>query len=274
MNKYLIRLSVLWVIFLWFISCAGAPPQNRNEPPVEALSPAEVSGPSLEETYDSGYWVTRPTASALTIIGITGRRLNRDAAIQEARADAARKAALYHGVRGESFSILNQGSGNLDYFSDFTYRLDLLNSAEQYTGSLIFDKDRDVLEKNGTVFVRFLYPGVFDIPAYEMPLEDGEPAWVKRYNADIPGFLTAVGQASNKGAPQRTYRASYENALASLLPRLSSKVSSEVVDGGGSRINQHISTGSGVLENVMILETWLDKKTNAVWTLLTAKQKR
>jgi hypothetical protein len=268
MNKGCIWLPALLTGFLLFPSCAAAPPQNKGGAP-GPLAPA----PSLEEIYDSGYWVTRPSASGITIIGITGRRLNQDEAVQEALADAARKAALYHGVRGESSSVLSQGPGNLDYFSGFDYHLDLLNSADQYAGSLVFDRDRDVLEKNGALFVRFHYPGAFDIPAYEMTVEAGVPAWVKQYNADIPGFLAGVGLARNKGTPQKTYQASYENAIVSLLPRLSSRVTSEVVDVEMSRRNLNSSTSSGVLEKVMILETWLDKKNNSVWTLLAAKQK-
>jgi hypothetical protein len=268
MNKHLIRLPVLLAGFLLFDSCAGAALRNRDETPL-----AEISAPSLEEIYDSGYWVTKPSALGITIIGITGRRTNRDEAIKEALADAARKAALYHGVRGESTSVLNQGSGNLDYLSDFDYQLDLLNSADQYIGDLVFDRDRDVLEKSGIVFIRFQYPESSGIPAYETALEDDVPAWVKHFNADIPGYLIGVGQARNKGSLQKTCQASYENAIASLLPRLSSKVITELIDAEGGRRNQNVSTSSGSLEEVMILETWLDKKTSSVWTLLAAKEK-
>jgi hypothetical protein len=267
MNKGLIRLAVLPAGFLLLASCAA--PQRRD-----GVSPGEGSAFSLEKAYDSGYWVTRPSAAGITVIGIAGRRVNRDEAVREARADAARKAALYHGVRGESSLILDQGPGNLDYYSDLEYQLDLLNSAEQYIDSLVFDKDRDVFEKNGSIFVRFQYPVVSDVPSYNMPLEDGIPAWVKQYNADIPGFLTIVGQARNKGSLQKTFQASYENAVVSLLPRLSSAVSSGVVDTEGNRGVRNTSTGSGVLEKVVILETWLDTKTNSVWTLLVAKQKK
>jgi hypothetical protein len=77
----------------------------------------------LEELFDSGHWVTRPSGAGITIIGITGRRGNRGEAVQEALADAARKAAMCHGVRAESAVVLNQGSGNLDYFSDFDYQI-------------------------------------------------------------------------------------------------------------------------------------------------------
>jgi hypothetical protein len=242
---------------------------------------------SLEDSFDSGYWVTAPMAApaaaplaaapggpedtAITIIGIAGRRANRDEAIQEALADAARKAALYHGVRAESAAVLNQGSGNLDYFSDFDYRIAPANSHEAYIDALIFDKDNDILEKNGVVIVRTRYPGGFSVPVYESPLEDGIPAWVKNYTADIPGFLAGVGYSRNKGSLQRTHTASYEAALVSLLPLLSTRVSNEVVDVGGAKLTSSITASKGDLVNVIILETWLDKKTNSVWTLLAAK---
>jgi hypothetical protein len=262
--------GIIYVLagFLVFTSCTGTAPREGD-----GTEPVEVSAPSLEELYDSGYWATRPSAGGITIIGIAGRRANREEAIQEALADAARKAALYHGVRGESSLILSQGAGNLDYYSGFEYHLELLTAAEQYVTALIFDKNRDVFEKHGTVFVQVQYPGVFNIPIYETTMEDGIPSWVKQYTADIPGFLTGIGQARNKGTRQKTYQASYESAIVSLLPVLSSTIASDITDVQGDKRNQNISTSSGVLEKVIILETWLDKKTNSVWTLLVARQK-
>jgi hypothetical protein len=223
--------------------------------------------------YDSGYWVTRPRDGTITVLGIAGRRGNREAAITEALADGARKAALYHGVYGVSAVVLNQGSGGLDYFSDFDYRLDLLTPSGDYIGELRFDKDRDILEKDGSVLVRLRYSGVSGVPAYETVMEDGRPGWVRDYAALIPGFLTAVGYAKNRGSLQKTCRASYENAIVSLLPRLSSRLAAEVIDGEGGRITRNIAINSGVLEKVMILETWVDKKTNALWTLVAAQEK-
>jgi hypothetical protein len=236
------------------------------------LPDQKTAAPSLEEVYDSGYWVTRPLDGTITVLGIAGRRSNREEAVTEALSDAARKVALYHGVSGESASVLNQGSGNLDYFSDFDYRLDLLHRYEDYIGDLVFDKDRDILEKDGSVFVRAQYQGVSGIPVYETVMEDGVPVWVRNHAAAIPGFLTAVGFSKNRGSLQKTYQASYEDAIVSLLPGLSSKVANEIIDVAGDRITQSVSTNSGVLENVMILEVWLDRRTNTVWTLLIAKE--
>ncbi|MDR1100502.1 MAG: hypothetical protein LBL28_08490 [Treponema sp.] len=241
--------------------------------PERGISPQETAGPSLEEVFDSGHWITMPSNTGVTLMGIAGRRSNRKEAIAEALADAARRAALYHGVRGESASVLNQGSGNLDYFSDFDYRLNLLHNTEEYINALVFDQEKDVLEKNGAVFVRVQYPGVSGFPAYNSVIEDGTPDWVKNYGAEIPGFLTAVSFSKNRGSPQRTYQASYESAIVSLLPQLSTRMANEVIDVGGGTLSQNYTVSSGTLEGVIILETWVDKKTGAIWTLLVARQK-
>ena len=223
--------------------------------------------------HDSGYWITRPLDSSITIIGIAGRRSNRDDAIADAIADAARKVSLYHGIHGESSTVLNQGAGSLDYFAEFNYSLEPLTGADLYREQLSFDKDRDVLEKNGAVYVRFRYSGVSGIPPYHSGLEDGVPNWVRNMAADVPGFLTGIGISKNKGSFQKTYQASYENAIVSLLQRLSTRISGEVIDTEGGKTTRNVSTSEGDLTEVMILETWFDKKTNALWTLLVAKQK-
>ncbi|MDR2759961.1 MAG: LPP20 family lipoprotein [Spirochaetaceae bacterium] len=259
---------------LLFASCAGIENiMQKTVVPAEDSQSQKTTDPSFEEMYDSNYWVTKPQGGAITVLGIAGRRSNREEAITEALADAARKAALYHGVRGESAAVLNQGSGNLDYFSDFDYRLYLLNDVENYISDLVFDRNKDIVEKDGSVLVRVQYFGVSDIPVYETILGNGTPAWVSDYTASVPGFLIAVGYSKNRGSLQKTYQASYENAIVSLLPRLSSRVSNEVIDTEGGKITRNISISSGVLENVMILETWFDRKINALWTLVAAKQK-
>ncbi|MDR0689488.1 MAG: dolichyl-diphosphooligosaccharide--protein glycosyltransferase subunit STT3 [Spirochaetaceae bacterium] len=277
MNKFFWSLAA--GVFLW-ASC-GSDPGVRQEPlPVtgertdDPASPdLNLSGPSLEEIHDSGYWITRPLDSSITIIGIAGRRSNRDDAITEALADAARKVSLYHGIHGESSTVLNQGPGSLDYVAEFNYSLEPLTEVDLYLEKLAFDKDRDVLEKNGAVYVRFRYSGVSGIPPYHSSLEDGVPNWVRNTVADIPGFLTGIGISKNKGSLQKTYQASYENAIVALLPRLFTRISGEIIDVEGGKMTRNVSTSEGDLTEVMILETWFDKKINAVWTLVAAKQK-
>ncbi|MDR1627122.1 MAG: hypothetical protein LBT33_11345 [Spirochaetia bacterium] len=255
-------------------SCAGGPGVQQSSRQEATASAAEAADPPparLEEIHSGGHWVTRPSKGTLTVIGIAGRRSNKDEAVAAALADAARKVTLYHGVYGESATVLNQGSGNLDYYADFDYRLSFRNTPESFINDLVFDKDSDVLEKDGAVYVRTKYSGVLDVPDYSSAMEDGAPNWVKNYSAVIPGFLAGVGTSKNKGSIPKTYEASYENAIASLLPGLSTKVAGESVDVTGAKLTTNITVSRGSLTNVMILETWFDRKTGAVWTLLAAK---
>jgi hypothetical protein len=264
---------LLTVVIPLCVSCAASAPAVKNTAAGTKTQMPSRRAASLEESFDSGHWVTMPSADAITIIGVTGRRANRDEAVREALADAARKAALYHGVRTESAAVLNQGSGFLDYLSDFDYRIDLSNNYEAYIDALVFDEDKDILEKNGLVIVRTRYTGRFDVPSYESGVEDGIPLWVKTYSAGIPGFLAGVGYSRNKGTLQKTYTASYETALVSLLPQLSTRISNEVIDSGGAKMTSIVTSSKGEFLNVMILETWFDKKTSSVWTLVAARGK-
>jgi hypothetical protein len=252
-----------WAALMLCASCAAVKPAVETP-----ASPPVAGDASPEETFDSGHWVTRPSKDAITVIGIAGRRRNRGEAIDEALADAARKAALYHGVHAESAAVLWEGQGNLDYFSDFDYRISPDNSREAYIDSLLFDEDKDILEKDGALIVRARYLGEFEVPVYETAVENGIPLWVKNYSAAIPGFLAGVGYSRNKGSLQKTHTASYETALASILP---GNASSEVIDADGARATGIVTRSEGDLVNVMILETWLDKKTKSVWTLVAAK---
>jgi hypothetical protein len=274
---------LVWMLpmsVLWCLSCTGlqgitelAAPSGQTGQTAQTgqTDNARPPEPSLEAMFDSGYWVSRPTGSALTLIGMAGRRINRTEAVQNALADAAQKAALYHGVHVESAAVLNTGSGTLDYFSDFDCRITPANAYEGYLDALDFDPEADVLEKNGTVFVRVRYAGASAIPPYTTTLEDGVPDWTKTSIATVPGWLAGVGHARNKGTLPKTARASYENALASLVSQRSTRVGTETVDVSGARLTLNVTHSEGDLTGVMILETWLDKKTSAVWTLVVAK---
>lgn len=274
------RLFIVVCALIVVSACAGNPDVRRDSPQEAAGAariPVKAAGDpgarSLEESYASGYWITRPSGGTIRLIGIAGRRTNKDAAIAAALADAALKAALYHGIYGESAAVVNQGSGSLDYYADFDYRLTLDNSPESFINDLTFDKDTDILEKDGAVYVWAQYSGVPDVPAYPSVLKDGVPDWVKNYTAQVPGFLTGIGASRNKGSPQKTYQASYENAVVSLLPGLATKVSSDTLEVTGGKLTTNITASRGRLINVMILETWFDRKTGSVWTLLAAKPK-
>jgi hypothetical protein len=262
MKKYMVLASIFWGVAGLVLGAGGK----------DGGPPRVLPEDSLEAAFDRGYWVTRPEGGVITVVGMAGRRASRNEAVRLALLDAARKAALYHGVYAESAAVLNQGAGTLDYFSDFDYRLELKRAPEDMADALAFDPERDVLEKNGVVTVRARYAGVSEVPAYETTLEDGVPDWTKRYTAAIPGYLAGIGYSTNKGTVPQTCRASYENALVSLLPQLSVRVGADAVDrADGGRVSRNSTRSKGSLTEVMILETWLDRRTNAVWTLIAAR---
>jgi hypothetical protein len=256
--KKLLSLLALWAVVFLRVYPGG---EQESVPP-----PVVQAEPSLEAAFDAGYWVTRPSDGTLTIIGIAGRRANRVLAVDEAR-----KAALYHGLHAESAAVLNQGAGTLDYFSGFDYRITPANGHEGYIDALDYDEDADIFEKNGVVMARARYAVAAAVPSCAVAVKDGVPDWTKRFMADIPGFLSGVGHAANKGSLQRTSRASYEAAVVSLLPRLSMREENEVVDVAGAQVTRNIARSKVNLTGIVILEAWLDRRTGAVWTLVVAK---
>jgi hypothetical protein len=260
--------GVTMLVCATLCACAGLP---VLAPPLAGERAPADSAPELEAAFDSGYWVTRPSASGITLIGMAGRRTRREEAVREALLDAARKAALYHGARAASAAALYQGTGTLDYASDFDYRVAVRREPEEFLDALDYDEEADVLEKNGVVVVRVRYAAVTEAPPYTTVLEDGVPDWTRRYTAVIPGFLVGIGFARNRGTLPKTCRASYENALVGLVSRLSARVDTETVDVSGARMTGNVIFSEGDVEGVMILETWVDRRTRAVWTLVAAR---
>jgi len=269
-KRILAHILVIAGICLYLSACAQPAPQT---PPLPTPSlPDTIWDRPVKEAFDPIHWVTRPSGNVITVVGIAGRKRNQDEAIADALADAARRVSLYYGVYGEVTTILVEGNNLLDYYANMSYSLDIHNAAESYTGALTFDKEKDVYEKDGAVYVRVRYSGVQGVPPYKSEVSGGKPSWVDNNIVDIPGFLAGVGMSKNKGSPQKTYIGSYELALASLVSTLSSQLETSMVDlERRGRINQSVERSKGTLSSVMILETWFDKKNNAVWTLLAAK---
>jgi hypothetical protein len=204
-------------------------------------------------------------------VGIAGRRGNRAEAIDYALSDAARKVALYYGIHGQFAAVLNQGLNILDYYQDTAYDIRFYHDPAEYKSALVYDETTDIVEQSGQVYVVTSLSGVPSVPAYESVFIDGIPSWVAKYGVTIPGFMAGVGVSRNKGTPQATYQASYENALVYLLPQLSTRITGSVIDVTGSRYQENITTSEGDLKEVMILETWLDTRSNSIWTLIVAQ---
>jgi len=234
---------------------------------------------ALEAMTDAGHWITVPTGGVIPVIGVASRRVNRDEAIAFALLDAAGRAALYFGVSGSCVSTMSEGSGNLDYYAATEYILHADQDAESIVEILSFDPEHDVFERDGSIYVLAALPAASDFPSYRPEPETaagperGAPAWTAGQPPEIPGYMTAAGVSRNKGSPQKTCAASWENAVVSLLQRLSTTVeTSDMEKTGGGRLTQTVTVSEGRLSGVVILETWFDRTTAAVWTLIAAKE--
>ena len=69
MNKLLASAFVVL-----FASCAVLDNIPQQEPDNQILQTSNAPAPSLEEQYDSGYWVATPLDGMLTVLGIAGRQ--------------------------------------------------------------------------------------------------------------------------------------------------------------------------------------------------------
>jgi hypothetical protein len=228
------------------------------------------------EAFAAQHWITQPSGSTITIVGIAGRKGSYDDSIKDALNDAARKVSLYYRAKGEYTIVQNDGTNILDKWISTDSKVELLNgNFASYVDSLVYEKDTDIILLKGNYYVRTRYSGVADVPAYTSVVEkDGKPRWVTGQPVLISGYLTGIGGSRNKGKGklQETYMASYEAAVLDVVQQLSSNSKNRIFDTeGGGRILESITMGKATVTNVMILETYFDQKTSAVYTLVAAK---
>ena len=220
------------------------------------------------------HWVSLPEPNSLVIYGVSSRQRTRKAEIDSARADAARKAALYNGVRVTDDSVQNIGSGFLDYYvsSDTTFEYD--QELEKYQDRLTFDPDRDVVTiDDGSVFVRFSYPAVFP-GSVNYPRgkgKDGRPEWVSHRPGRTGDFYTGVGFSGRQTRLRDAIAKSYESAIVSIVSQVSASITASDTSAeysGQSRIREH---NIGNLSHFIVLEIWIDPASLAVSTLAVAR---
>ena len=233
------------------------------------------SANSKPESYTaaSNSFITLPRPGSLEILGVSGPMMKRDSEIETAREDAARKAALYHGIKVSYRSVQSTGSGIFDYTAESNLSLEYDKDLVPYLEKLEFDQNRDIFKKDGTIFIRFTYPAAF--PGYIsygfMRNPDGSPEWTINHPQNINGFISGVGFSSKQFRRQDTYVKSYESALADLASQLSVHVSvSSTLDGSQNKSVTRMRS-MGNLINFTILEVWIDPNTQAVWTLAIAQ---
>jgi hypothetical protein len=258
------------IIAVMLCACASVPQAPSDLPAAEE---EPVSGMSLRTQHDSGRWITRPDDSALIIIGISGTRSKPEAEIENALDDAARKAAMFYGIRGSIDSVHAVGPGFLDWYFESEVNLEYDAGYEQYKESLTFDPQSDVLRAGGAVFVRFRHSaGIPQGIQYSSSRNaDGSPEWIRR-PPRIEGFLTGVGYAGKHQRLQDAVMRSFETAAAALLVQQSQEVESEAASSSeAGSYNGSLQHSAGGLAQFLVLEWYIDPKTQGVYTLAIAK---
>jgi len=261
------------VMVLLFFSCASSSRWQNGQGFFASLFHREP--PPINQQATTGFWVTRPSGNALTIIGISNPMTKRAAEITAAQEDAAKKAAMYHGVWGSVEYLQGVGSGFLDYTAESAISLYYDPDYAKYIDRLTFDPERDVLKVDGAVIVRFKYAAAAPLVNYTTTMnDDGRPNWT--YNRDLPqidGYISAVGFAQNQARLKDTIRKSTESAVARLISEMSVTVMSTEKSVTGVGASTQIYTKSeGSLANFHVIEFWIDPQTKYVYTLAIAKR--
>jgi hypothetical protein len=257
--------SAIFVIFLLVFSGCGP----VSPPPAEDLLPP-----------DAWFWALPSSGNELVFFGASNVRLNRDEAIRFALEDAARKAAMYHFVEGSYTSKTAAGAGYLDFRSGTEASLNLDGDFTRYVEELEFDPENDILQSDGTIFVRARYhvpyPLEFGAAPFFYRLAE-RPGWIENPRR-IPGFMTGVGYAGRRASHRDTVNASGENAVFAIIRDVSSTLKGDTVNAQGAGAFNYISASgstvgaAGVLNGFYVLETWVDPASKAVWSLAIARE--
>ena len=218
--------------------------------------------------------ITLPGQSTLTIIGASGRQLLHPEEIAIAQEEAARKVSMYYGVTASAVELMNIGSGFLEYEYDSYSWVDYEHPYENFTNRLSFDEKKDVFrDSNGNIFIRFSYPAAFPgNVSYQFEKgRDGRPAWINRPPSEIAGFTAGVGHSGRLERFSDTFRASYEAAAVAIASTASTFIGTDNVSTLNHSETQIYRQSIGRLTNFLVLETWVDPKTRAVYTLAIAR---
>jgi hypothetical protein len=240
-----------------------------------ALSVTAASkGAAWLSAEDSGFWDTRPKDGKLVFIGGTALMSNRDEAVRLALLDAAKKAALYCGVRGRSVSAVSIGEGSYDVYADAAVDIAFDLEYERYMEELEFERQSDVLEADNSIFVRVRWTPPIPLNISFVSRGKNRPDWITRPPETIGGYLAGVGRSNAYFHRHDTLTASYENAIGAIISTIGSDLrsgSATVETSGYAASNtSSIQNAEGSLAQFYVLEIWTDPKDKSVWTLAVA----
>jgi hypothetical protein len=224
-----------------------------------------------------------PAPNGLVFIGAATKRSNPNETVQFALEDAARRVAAYQRVYGEYALMNNIGSGTFDYAHSTHMFLSYdIAESKQYVDALQFNADTDIFEMDNTVIVRTIYPDALPVPVQYRPVyrtADQKPGWVDAPPLEIAGYEVGIGYSSRYSSLTDTYTNSFHNAIFAIIRNINSTSQSNdfLYQNTGSLFGYKTSSDNmiysyGMLAHFYILDTWVDPKNKAVWTLAIAKK--
>jgi len=267
--------TLLFFVVILVSSCAGLGFSGGKPQAAEAPAPVETPALSGHGQAGSVHWMAGPRGGLLTIIGVSNPQSKHENEIENARMDAARKAAMYHGIQGTIETVNTVGAGFLDYYFNSDINLQYDKNYEQYLDHLTFEPENDVFRVEGAVFVRMRYsaPDLGNFSYSSNMGTDGRPAWINSGNLPvIDNYTAAAGFAGRRSWLKDTINASCDDAVAKLISSFSTQVSTDEtsLSGYGSSTSVRVLS-EGRLKNFQVLEFWIDPETRAVWTLAVAQ---
>ena len=237
-----------------------------------ASSGAANSGAKPQQALDSSFLVTLPGPGTLTIIGVSGRQSKRETEIELAREDAARKAAMYNGVRVSFETVQNIGANFFDYYTGSEINLEYDRELEKYKDKLVFNEDRDLMAVDRGIMIRFNFAALFPKSiSYNFTRNlGGRPDWISNPPGDINGLIAGIGYSGRLSRFRDTFERSCDAAAADIVSRLSTVVTTKDTSVGYQNTSLIYQLSEGHLEHFLVLEIWIDPATQAVWTLAVA----
>jgi len=159
-----------------------------------------------------------------------------------------------------------------------------VEGANQYIESLKFDPDKksDIVEVENAVIIRTTYPVSLSNPILYWPTYSGaekKPSWVDYPPVAIPGYDIGIGYSDRRSSTAETWKKSYDEAIFSLVRSVDASSTSEEINiinsaslFGSSRTTEDFTYSLRTLADFYVLDTWMDPKTKAVWTLAVARK--
>jgi hypothetical protein len=101
--------------------------------------------------------------------------------------------------------------------------------------------------------------------------QNGSPVWTTNPPKEINGFIAGVGYSGRQFYIKDTFEKSCSAAAADIVSMLSTVITTSGVSADGYSSSLIRQESKGYLSHFLVLETWIDPKTQAVWTLAIAQ---